>query len=189
MSSNRLSSREAVLAKIAFEGSIVDAIVFGHVAEDQMPEGDDELYLLWKNAREVSEAFTALENKIMDLLGPQEASQGSMPGLPIVLEPVEQNFTVMLRTISAVLGSPFQTAYRVPHDNQLYWKATWSISDPSIVEAGFELRTMVTGRIKVSSWTGSSEATSTVCDIAQVRETLLEILPDQVVRILTKNER
>ena len=56
--SERFESREALAAKVSWEGGIYEALDYG-IRADEMPEGDEELTAAWTAMQEAFAAFEA----------------------------------------------------------------------------------------------------------------------------------
>jgi hypothetical protein len=64
---DRFESRADLLAKIEWEGGVVEAYDYG-IGHEEMPEGDTELTELWKQLEEAQEKVEPIARKIEKLL-------------------------------------------------------------------------------------------------------------------------
>ena len=65
--SDRFENREAVAAKIDWEGGMDSALEYG-IDEGDMPEGDMELIDAWRTMRKAWELYSSLAGRVQDLL-------------------------------------------------------------------------------------------------------------------------
>lgn len=65
--STRFESREALAAKIAWEGGLIESLDYGIRPED-MPEGDTELAEAWKALYDAYQVVDRLADKVDELL-------------------------------------------------------------------------------------------------------------------------